>query len=286
MVTQTREEARLVNTVIREQLANSGRLGRGAALDVCHPVDLDDAQKRDGRFYEQGQYAFFLRSYGRFAKGDLCPIAAVNDRGVVLEKDGRHTTMGYSATSRITVARPEKMEIAVGDRLQLKFNGESVEGLRFNNGELVTVQRVRKNGSLVVVDHAGAKKTIAPSQRLFTRGYAVTSYASQGKTVDTVVMSDAASRGATNTNQWYVSISRGRKRVVVFTSSKDELRAGIVRHGDRELALDLTTEKFAPAPMPDTEWARQVMTTAERSRLHRSMLNRLHPQNRGQRLSA
>jgi conjugative relaxase-like TrwC/TraI family protein len=286
VVTQTREEARLVNTVIREKLGNAGQLGRSAALDICHPVDLDDAQKRDQRFYEPGQYAFFLRSYGRFAKGDLCPIAAVNDRGVVLEKDGRRTTMRFSATSRITVARSEKMEIAAGDRLQLKFNGKSVEGLRLNNGELVTVQRVRKNGALVVVDHTGAHKTLASNQRLFTRGYAVTSYASQGKTVDTVIMSDAASRGATNTNQWYVSISRGRKRVVVFTSSKDDLRAGIVRLGDRELALDLKIETSAPTQTPHLDWSRQVTTTAQRSRLHQAMLNRIRPQSHGQRLSA
>src|SRR5436309_4222461 len=40
----------------------------------------------------------------------------------------------------------------------------------------------------------------------------------------------------------YVTISRGRKRVVVFTSDKDGLRAHIQRAGDRELALDLKPE--------------------------------------------
>src|SRR5258708_17351852 len=50
---------------------------------------------------------------------------------------------------------------------------------------------------------------------------------------------DGANRAATNANQWYVTISRGRKRVLVFTSDKDELRANVQRAGERELALDL-----------------------------------------------
>jgi len=70
------------------------------------------------------------------------------------------------------------------------------------------------------------------------RGYAVTSYASQGKTADTVIVADAGNRAATNRQQWYVSISRGRRRVVVLTPNESELRENIQRSGTRELALE------------------------------------------------
>jgi len=56
--------------------------------------------------------------------------------------------------------------------------------------------------------------------RQFVRGYAVTSYASQGKTVDYVLFSDSAVRAATNDQQWYVTISRGRKGVRIFSTDK------------------------------------------------------------------
>jgi hypothetical protein len=104
--------------------------------------------------------------------------------------------------------------------------------------------------------------------------------------VDAVIVSDAASRSATNSNQWYVSISRGRKRVVVFTSDKDELRAGIARLGDRELALDLKAEIFSAIQTPDSDSMLQASINAERSRLHHSMLNRTRPQGHRQHLSA
>jgi ATP-dependent exoDNAse (exonuclease V) alpha subunit len=136
------------------------------------------------------------------------------------------------------------MEIGVGDRLQLKFNAKSREGLRIANGELVTVRRLAAGGAMVVEDRAGVQKTLEPNQRHFVRGYAVTSYASQGKTVDTVLIADSGCRAATNANQWYVAISRGKKRVAVFTGNKEQLRGNIARSGDRDLALDL--QKGAP----------------------------------------
>jgi hypothetical protein len=44
---------------------------------------------------------------------------------------------------------------------------------------------------------------------------------------------------ATSAQQWYVSISRGRKGIQIFTADKEQLRRAIARTGDRELALDL-----------------------------------------------
>ena len=82
-------------------------------------------------------------------------------------------------------------------------------------------------------------RTLPPSYRQFQRGYAVTSYGSQGKTVDHLLFADAAVRVATNAQQWYVTISRARKSVQVFTTDKEELRQAISRSGERELALDL-----------------------------------------------
>ena len=82
-------------------------------------------------------------------------------------------------------------------------------------------------------------RTLPPSYRQFQRGYAVTSYGSQGKTVDHLLFADAAVRAATNAQQWYVTISRARKSVQVFTTDKEELRQAISRSGERELALDL-----------------------------------------------
>jgi hypothetical protein len=146
--------------------------------------------------------------------------------------------VSYRYADRFVVARAQRIEIAAGDRLHLKANGRSIEGTQLHNGELVTVERVEPSGALVVTNERGKTKTLAASQRLFVRGYAVTSYASQGKTADAVIFADAGNPAATNAQQWYVTISRGRKRVMVFTPDKDQLRASIEQPRERELAID------------------------------------------------
>jgi DUF2075 family protein len=101
--------------------------------------------------------------------------------------------------------------------------------------------------------------------RQFVRGYAVTSYAAQGKTADVVMFSDSAIKAATNQKQWYVTISRGRRGIEIFTTDKQELRENVIRSGNRELAIELTND----------------LTTG---RVTRSQTNRM-PRSRGMRRS-
>ncbi len=243
VVAQTWDEVRAANDAVRAALRSAGKLEAGTMLTTYQPLDRTEAQKRDSRFYEPGQSAVFLKRYGRFKKGDLCGIGGANERGVVIVKDGRASTVSYRYADRIAVAKATEMEIAPGDRLQLKANGRSIEGARLHNGELVTAARVEPTGALVVTDERGTTKTLAPSHRLLVRGYAVTSYGSQGQTTDTVIVADAGNRAATSEEQWYVSISRGRKRVVVLTPDKAALRENIQRNSERELALENTPDR-------------------------------------------
>jgi len=281
VVAQTWKEVNAMNETIRTELQSGGRIGLGVALKTYQVVDLDEAQKRDARFYQPGQFAYVLKRYGRFAKGDICPIGGTNDRGLVLIKDGRRSTMSFRHTHRLAIAAEHNMNVARGDRLQLKFNGKTQEGHAVTNGELVTVRRTHVDGSITIVDDRLTLKTLSPQQRLFNRGYAVTSYASQGKTVDTVLLSDANCRAATNRNQWYVAISRGRKRVIVFTDDKTELRDSIAQIGDRGLALEmkLSADSSVSQGFRQTlsAWTRRAMAAIERARLHETVIG---PQNR------
>ncbi len=237
IVAQTWNEVHAVNDAVRASLREAGELESGTTLTTFQPVDRGEAQKRDARYYEAGQSVVFLKSYGRFAKDEVCEIEAADEGGVRIVKDGRVSRVSYRYADRFAVARKADMEIAPGDRLQIKANYRTVEDARLHNGELVTVRRIENDGAVVVVDDRGATKTLAPSQRLLVRGYAVTSYASQGKTVDTVIVADAGNRAATNAQQWYVGISRARKNAVVLTPDKAALRVSIQRSGERELAV-------------------------------------------------
>src|SRR5208282_367491 len=74
----------------------------------------------------------------------------------------------------------------------------------------------------------------------FTHGYAVTSHSSQSKTVDEVLLvASSRSFGAVNREQFYVSISRGRERVHVFTDDADLLARRVTDSHARKAAVEL-----------------------------------------------
>ena len=74
-------------------------------------------------------------------------------------------------------------------------------------------------------------------------GYVVTSHASQGKTVDKVLIGQSQqSLPASDRQQLYVSVSRGREQAVIFTDDKQALREAAARDRERLTA----TEVFRP----------------------------------------
>ena len=83
--------------------------------------------------------------------------------------------------NRLTVCQPVEMKPAKGDQLQLKANAPSPDGKELVNGELVTVASVNSKGQIQLKDG----RTLPENYREFVRGYAITSYGSQGKPSNT-----------------------------------------------------------------------------------------------------
>lgn len=240
VVSQTWTEIHRVNDAIRIALKNAGLLGRQErAVQALEAIDLTDAQKRDQRFYGEESVIVLNRNACGFKKGEMVKLLAFTERGLIVESKNKVKPIANRFLSHITVCRQKEMALSSGDRLQLRANARAKDGRRLSNGELVTVESVKRNGEIVLQDG----RVIPREYRQFGRGYAVTSYASQGKTVDYVLFSDSAIRAATNSKQWYVSISRGRRGIQIFTTDKEMLRESVGQPGERTLAMDIELPK-------------------------------------------
>jgi conjugative relaxase-like TrwC/TraI family protein len=238
VVAQTWHEVESVNVAVRAALNEAGRLGPSTRLASYRTVDLTAAEKQDAASYGRPATVVFLKIYGRYRRGDICPVLNAGAKGITLLKNGRRATLAYRYADRLTVIKERPLELAPGDRLQLKMNGRSFDGKPFANGELATVREVQPDGKIVIESDRGQQKILSANQRVFNYGYATTSYGSQGKTVDTVLFSDSGSRLATHQKQFYVTISRGRRRVLVFTPDKAALRRAVAAEGHRTLAVE------------------------------------------------
>jgi conjugative relaxase-like TrwC/TraI family protein len=260
VVSQTWSEIHRVNEQVRAALKSHGLLGtQDRAVTALETVDLTEAQKRDRRFYQEDTMLVLNRNTRGFQKGQTCRLVTITDRGLVLESADKVRTVPFRFMDRLTVCQPKPVVLAAGDRLQLKANATTTHGRRLTNGELVTVEKVLADGRIRLRDG----RTLSKDYRQFVHGFAISSYASQGKTVDHVLFSDSAIKAATNQQQWYVTISRGRKGVTIFTSDKAQLAENIQRSGDRPLALDLSKQRyFQSLGIPRRLWTRCLRNQA------------------------
>ena len=256
IVAQTWSEIGKLNEHIRDALKLKGVIGSSEKkVAVLEAVDLTDAQKRDVRYYEPVAVLVFNRDIAGIRKHEKGKLLAVNEGAVVVQTAGRIRQIPFAELGRFRVCRERNLGVSVGDRLQLKANATTTDGRPLTNGELVTVAKVRPCGGVELADG----RVLGAAYRQFGHGYAVTSYASQGKTVDHVLFSDAAVKAATSQEQWYVTISRGRKSVRIFTEDKEQLRENVARAGHRELALDLNG-----VPSPVASIRRKPQTSTQR----------------------
>jgi hypothetical protein len=236
VVSQTWSEVHRVNSKVRDALKSKRLLGANdTPIQVLDKLDLTNAQKRDERFYPPEAVLVFNQKVRDGEPGAKGKLAGILKSGLLVEVGGKFISVSNRLLDRISVCLEREIQVAPGDRLHLKANRKLASGPRVTNGELVTVKSVQPDGGVELTDG----RVLDASFREFLPGYAVTSYGSQGKTVDYVLFSDSTIKAATNTQQWYVSISRGRRGIRIFTPDKEQLRENILRSGHRPLALEL-----------------------------------------------
>jgi conjugative relaxase-like TrwC/TraI family protein len=252
VVSQSWSEIHKVNEQVRLGLKAQKLIGADeTTITALERQDLTDAQKQDKRFYQPDSALVFNRPTAGFKSGSAGKLRGITDKHLLIEADNRIRPVSFKGLDKITICKPKELSLSTGDRLQLKANAQSQDGRRLANGELVTVKQIHADGRIALVDG----RTLPKHYRQFVRGYAVTSYAAQGKTVDYVLFSDSAVKAATNEQQWYVTISRGRKGVKIFTADKIQLRQNITHSGNRTLAMDMKPNAFQKLA---TVWGRDV----------------------------
>ncbi len=147
-------------------------------------------------------------------------------------------------TARFQVYRPASLKVAVGERLRVTANGKSKDGKhRLDNGNLITVKGFTQQGDIV----DDRNWVIARDFGHLTHGYVVTSHASQGKSVDKVIVGQSAvSLPASNLSQFYVSISRGRDAAAIYTDNKQALLEAVRRDDTHLSATKLAGKGASP----------------------------------------
>jgi hypothetical protein len=131
------------------------------------------------------------------------------------------------------VGYAEKIGVAAGEKLLIRAN---LPESKLINGEIVQVKEHRPDGSLGLNDG----RIIPATFKQFAYGYANTSHAAQGKTVDRgiLIMGEKAIQ-AGELRQGYVSNSRFEHSQAIYTTNLPAAKEAMATEKERKLALDL-----------------------------------------------
>jgi conjugative relaxase-like TrwC/TraI family protein len=224
VVSPTHAEGNRITEAIRDGLRAQGRLGKERIVKAWVPAHLTEAEKADPTQYEPGE----LLQFHQNAKG---------------YKKGSRLIMGEGAepptelANRFELYRPTQFALAVGDRVRVTAGGKTKDGKKLSNGSLFTVQGFNRRGD-IIVDHG---RVIDRDFGHLTHGYALTSHASQGDTVEKVFVAiSSQSLPATNERTAYVALTRGKEQAVVFTDDRKELLKAVSRPDDPLSATELS----------------------------------------------
>jgi conjugative relaxase-like TrwC/TraI family protein len=226
VVSPTHREAAGITAEIRRQLRQAGKLG-SEETTLTHLVNANASEAERGQAvtYRPGDVLIFHQNAKGFAKGERITVA--DPAAVPLEHAGK-----------FSLYRPQAIVLAAGDRIRFTGTVEAVEGGRkYKNGDTRAVLGITDDGSGIRLDDGQA---VAADCGLFRSAFVETSFGAQGQTVKRVILGmSAASLPAVNQEQMYVSASRAKQSVHVFTDDKAAVKAAIQRSSRKHAALDL-----------------------------------------------
>ena len=247
VVSPTHAQGETVTRDIRRSLQERGLLSKKevSAARLTN-LNMTEAERCDWRNFQAGQVIQFNQHLPGIRRGSVWTVENASEKGVTIKDDqGQSLPLPTVRSRDFDVYHKSEISLAKGDAVRITRNGFDLNGTRLNNGQTLDVLKVSKQGD-VILRNAQSKVEYRLDQAFghIAHNYCVTSYASQGKTIDEVFISQPASTfAATDAKQFYVSVSRGRDRVRIYTDDKDQLLSQASELGNRQSALELVGRK-------------------------------------------
>lgn len=247
VISPTHREGAQATQAIRDKLRESGRLGEvETSVTQLVNTNLTVAEKSDSRNYKAGQVVQFNQHAPGLPRGSRWQVATVTDNSVEIRNErGDVRLLPLGDRAPFDVFEPTTLSLSTGDAVRITRNGFDANDRRVTNGQMLEVASVKPDGTVELHNRISkARYTLPGGFGHLTHAHCITSYAAQGKTVDAVFIAlPAGTFAATNLNQFYVSVSRARNSVSIYTDDKNALLAQASLSGERLSALELVKRK-------------------------------------------
>ncbi len=240
IVSPTHKEGEAVTKEIRRGLQEKGLIDKKEiTVERLVNLNLTEAEKNDLRNFKDGQVLQFNQNMSNIKRGSRWAVKSDADAFIIENEKGKTLPLPADAGNCFDVLRVEPLTLAKGDKVRITRNGMDDKKRRLNNGMALEVSSITKGGKIHLFSKKG-KYVLDKEFGHLSHDYCVTSHGSQGKTVDEVlIMQPSATFPATDAKQFYVSVSRGKEGVRIYTDDKETLLEHAANMRDRRSALEL-----------------------------------------------
>lgn len=257
VVSPTHAEGERIAGAIRGLQRERGQIrGEERTFLRLRDTSWTEAERGDPTRYADGMVAHFHQNAKGILAGDKCEVLVKSDPNGQRSVEAR-TPRGVTVrlpidhADRFQVYHQDQIKLAVGDRVRITKNGRTAdERGRLTNGAVHMVTGFTKHGAIELDGHQRRKPKIAPVKfGHLAYGSVMTSNTAQGNEAHRVIVAQSSlSVGAASSEQFYVSVSRGRDSVAIYTDSKESLIEAVKRSGARVSAVEMLTDTQPSAP--------------------------------------
>jgi conjugative relaxase-like TrwC/TraI family protein len=267
VVSPTHAEGVTVTAAIRDAKKDAGLLGPERSFVQYHNLHWEEADRRRGENYREGLVVHFHQNVTGILRGELFRITGRSEKGEVRAVNdlGREIALPLKDAARFQVFEEREIKLAGGDQIRITRNGKSDDGRRLNNGNVFTIRKFTPQGKIVL--NTGA--VLDSTHGHLTYGYCQTSHSAQSRSVkDVLVAQSADSFLASSREQFYVSVSRGKQSIRIYTDDRRELQEAVGNSSTRKSAVELagfTKEDISKmtGDLTGTQWRERVRSRAE-----------------------
>jgi conjugative relaxase-like TrwC/TraI family protein len=244
IVSPTHKQGNALTSEIRDKLKQQGIIGKNEIkVDRFINTNMTEAERSDWRNYRENQMIQFNQNTSKIKRGSLWSIDNIENATITLKnKNGDKQTLPMDKAKDFSVYHKTEISLAKGDKIVITNNSHDRTGKRLDNGTELEVSAINKVGKAIFKNPVSKREiTLEKDFGHLAHNYFTTSHSSQGKTVDEIFISQpAATFSATDSKQFYVSVSRGRERARIYTDDSKELLRNAEVTRNRQSAIELT----------------------------------------------
>jgi ATP-dependent exoDNAse (exonuclease V) alpha subunit len=243
VISPTHAEGERVTREIRSKLKAAKKLGSDEREFVqLKNLQWTQAQRADARNYQIGMVIQFHQNAPGFRRGERVVVKERDKHGVSVERiNGQTAFAPLNQSARFQIYESRKIALAAGDMIRITQNGFTNDKRRLNNGDLKQVKGFTKDGNIKLANGWALSKDYGN----LTHGYCLTSYSSQSKGADCVFVAESSeSFRAAAREQFYVSASRFKEALTIYTDDKHHLLEAVRKSSQRPSATDLVKKEI------------------------------------------